>query len=640
MGCGCGKNKNPPSDPPKPVIIPKAQVFSTENAFGRRMNSCQDCDLNKDGMCWYKLNVEKKTQEESKVENLAKDLYEACPIQEWDRELGVNPNETMYNHGKPVCEWCEAVIFFGNKTICDTCLERVKARAKSSFIDPYDVSMYESKFFAKSREPFPFTAEVKRDLHFFLWPKFASSTKYHIDQLKASIDLFNGDRICCVATDDTTLEKTYKDDLEEIFTEVYYIKNDSGKREAAGFVSTLEKMKLDDPNRVICFAHGKGQQPHTHQSETVLTWVEMMYETCVRNWEGVKHAMESGYHLAGSFKRNSGHIMGWHYSGSFFWARSMSIHEKQNWRNMKHHWWATESWAGRHWKEKEGYCLFADSFDGSMYDFKNAKVKDTPITQHLEDWRKTNNSKYKVDIPFYKESFPFKKDPIKNLHYFICPKHKESTDYHLSKIEQYSDDFNGKKICCIAKPNGVNIDAVVDRANNLFDVVYIRDNDQRKREGVGFVDSLKYLESNNRDEVICFAHAKGQMTKTAESEWVKRWNEALYYYTFENWEVIKEKFEDGFKAVGCFKSRNSQKHNHNRWHYQGSFWWARSAYLFLNKLWKDLRSNKYATQYYCGDRFIDQEAACLFGCDLESSLYEQEAWQEIDPFGLFSVGQI
>ena len=63
-------------------------------------------------MCWYKLNVEKKTQEESKVENLAKDLYEACPIQEWDRELGVKPNETMYNHGKPVCEWCEAVIFF------------------------------------------------------------------------------------------------------------------------------------------------------------------------------------------------------------------------------------------------------------------------------------------------------------------------------------------------------------------------------------------------------------------------------------------------------------------------------------------------------------------------------------------------
>ena len=146
--------------------------------------------------------------------------------------------------------------------------------------------------------------------------------------------MFNGDRICCVATDDTTLEKTYKDDLEEIFTEVYYINNDPSKREGAGFVSTLEKMKLDDPNRVICFAHAKGQQSHTYQSETVLTWVEMMYETCVRNWDGVKHAMESGYPLAGSFKRNSGHVMGWHYSGSFFWARSMSIHEKQNWRNM------------------------------------------------------------------------------------------------------------------------------------------------------------------------------------------------------------------------------------------------------------------------------------------------------------------
>ena len=97
--------------------------------------------------------------------------------------------------------------------------------------------MYEGKFFARGREPFPFTGEVKRDLHFFLWPKFAASTKYHIDQLKASIDLFNGDRICCVATDDTTLEKTYKDDLEEIFTEVYYINNDPSKREGAGFVS-------------------------------------------------------------------------------------------------------------------------------------------------------------------------------------------------------------------------------------------------------------------------------------------------------------------------------------------------------------------------------------------------------------------
>lgn len=238
-------------------------------------------------------------------------------------------------------------------------------------------------------QPLAFNGSSVRNLHYFLYPRSESSTRYHLDKLRESIDTFNGKRICCVATDAKTIEQAIADDLNRLFTHVYYRPNDPRKREGVGFLPSLELLKTKSSKEVICFAHAKGQQPHTEQSDAIRKWSDAMYETVVNNWPAVKDAMEQGYPIAGSFKslgafRSTMHK--WHYSGSFWWARSASLFANPHWRNTCSNWWLSESYVGRHWTRDEGYCLFGDNIvNGSLY---HASTWADRIDKELEEFRK------------------------------------------------------------------------------------------------------------------------------------------------------------------------------------------------------------------------------------------------------------
>ena len=163
------------------------------------------------------------------------------------------------------------------------------------------------------------------------------------------------------------------------------VRNESKKRERVGFIPSLQKIISDDPNEVICFAHGKGQQYHTKSSTIITKWTDAMYETCVKNWDGVKREMEKGYPAVGSFKsvgafRNT--PFAWHYSGSFWWARSHKLY-KRRWRGICKRWWASESYVGRHFTREEGACLFGEITGSSLYDPQTWDY----VSSELEKWR-------------------------------------------------------------------------------------------------------------------------------------------------------------------------------------------------------------------------------------------------------------
>lgn len=374
MGC-CGD---------KPRSVRDSKV-APEFAL-RRMAKCGVCEHNVRGVCTLvkELQADRGNIKDGLVEIgvLMPDAW--CPVGKW----GVHRKTPLLPGDRPMCFWCGRYHDNLENEICHWCRNRlamqhrnaIKGIGANALGSPRDTRLHEIRYR-------PFTEPTTRHLHFFLYPKFANSVRYHIDQLYKAADIFNGKRAVCVATDSSTCEADFRSAIEDLFTDIQYIENDPNRRETAGFIETLKAVLSDSENEAICFAHGKGQQMHTQNSEMIRKWCDAAYETCVTNWAAVKNAMEEGYPIAGSFKSVGAFkttAYKWHYSGAFWWARSRAILENENWEQLCNKWWGTESYVGRHWWPDEGYCLFGDhTGGGSLYD-KQTWVR---LDMELERWR-------------------------------------------------------------------------------------------------------------------------------------------------------------------------------------------------------------------------------------------------------------
>lgn len=375
MACS---NRTPPTTPAN--TRPKLEFAQ------RRMAICGVCQHNIRGVCELvkDIQLELGTNKEGKIEVGAMMPEAWCPIGRWDqhKETPIIPGQ------RRTCTWCRR--YHDKQTeVCSWCRNKMEMERRNAqkgiggFVvgQPYDTRLHELR-------PRPFTSTPVRNLHYFIYPRFDSSVRYHLDQLRQSIDQFNGKRVCCIAIDDKTLEKKYWDEIHSLFTDVHVQQNDHNKRELVGFVHSLAMLESTDVNQAICFAHAKGQQPHTANSKTIRMWTDAAYETCVRNWEEVEQAFTRGYPVSGVFKsigsfRTTAYK--WHYSGAFWWARSVDLFENPSWKHTCNRWWAAESYVGRHWYATEGHCLFGNNTGGgSLY---NPAVWST-LNQELEQWRK------------------------------------------------------------------------------------------------------------------------------------------------------------------------------------------------------------------------------------------------------------
>lgn len=223
----------------------------------------------------------------------------------------------------------------------------------------------------------------------------------------------------------------------------------------------------------------------------------------------------------------------------------------------------------------------------------------------------------------------FTSTPITNLHYFIYPKYEESTIFHLDRLERYTKKFNGKKICCIAVDDDTHQDKYIPQLKELFTDIYMVANNPKKREKVGFIPSLDKLQTTNRNEVICFAHGKGQQFHTKASPIIREWTDSMYETCVDNWDQVREFMEKGYPVVGPFKNETAFKNTAFGWHYSGSFWWARSYRLF-ERNWRNICSRWWASESYVGRHFTKEEGACLFGkMEPGESLYHHQMWDRL-----------
>ena len=269
-------------------------------------------------------------------------------------------------------------------------------------------------------------------------------------------------------------------------------------------------------------------------------------------------------------------------------------------------------------------CSRSSVCDDWSHQCKWCDLKDKTGRRHRVSYEPRNIERSLVKRPFNRE-------PTRNLHYFIYPRFKKSTDYHIDRLTKLKPIFNGKTVCCVAVDSTTLHEQYKSQLEELFDLVYIIENDPKRRESAGFIPSLENLYTKDSNEMICFAHAKGQQVHTYESLNIKKWNDAMYETVVANWKEASEAMANGYPLAGSFKSIGNFATTPYRWHYSGSFWWGRSSFIFSNRSWKVMCDKWWASESYVGRHFASNEGYCLFGDNtVGGSMYKDETWNKVD----------
>ncbi len=210
----------------------------------------------------------------------------------------------------------------------------------------------------------------------------------------------------------------------------------------------------------------------------------------------------------------------------------------------------------------------------------------------------------------------------KHFLYHVLPlggEHEWCLRKNISQVCQGLSQFNGKKIVAISTPgNGeVRKFLTTEEVQQLFesegykDIEYIEvKNNKKLREVVSFVPLMSKVQSLNPDEVVFYGHCKG-VTHQSTTSICHPWADAMYETVYNNWEQAQILLEThgivgSFKKYGMFKTLR----NH-RWHYSGTFYWFRSASVFVRN-WSYIDQFFYGTESWPGMLFRPEEGACLF----------------------------
>lgn len=360
---------------------PKLVQLTVSDFSIQRQAICDKCEFNSSGVCTSV--AAKYGSSKAVIENGVRRKDVACPKGKWGFIKETCPAcervSQVLNASLGICKWC-VYKYSDNGVLKPTIPRSVRLAIRQDDRNHRVINR-------------PFSGEPVRHLHYFLYPRFEEQTAYHLDQIRRSIDVFNGKRVICVATDRHTFHEKFDSEIRELFTDVRHVPNNPIRRELAGFVDSLRLLETRDFDHAICFAHGKGQQRHTHDNEIIKKWSDVMYETCVRNWDQVREAFDEGYPISGVFKsvgafRSTRYR--WHYSGSFWWARAAKLFSNPFWQQTCRSWWGSESYVGRHWKSTQGHCLFGDG-TGNASLYKAEAWKRLEI--ELEQWRESQATK-------------------------------------------------------------------------------------------------------------------------------------------------------------------------------------------------------------------------------------------------------
>lgn len=173
--------------------------------------------------------------------------------------------------------------------------------------------------------------------------------------------------------------------------EVVAIANSTGLRESKTLSELLPRFETDDPERALFVGHSKGVTRPDNPGVSCHPWSVLCHEICLDFWPLVERSLQS-YAITGPFKKVGkgfqGSASAWHYSGSFFWARSRELFTDRPWRSVDRRWYGLESTPGVWFRPDEAGCLFWEGVQATLDLYRMDLMKEVLLSYAL--WRAEN----------------------------------------------------------------------------------------------------------------------------------------------------------------------------------------------------------------------------------------------------------
>ena len=220
-----------------------------------------------------------------------------------------------------------------------------------------------------------FTGPVTRNLVYHLAPFGEQGAwQWNVRQLLKRLHVFTGKRVISVVTGSNSASlQQVQDVFGEAANSITWLNftNDHNLREVVSFKPLFEQTQSLNPNEITFFAHTKGVTKPMNDGVTVHRWAEIMYETCLDYLPLVEQLLQK-HPVVGSFKKIGAYFnpsrSSWHYSGTFYWLRNLSVFRKKNWSEIDQTWWGTETWPSLHFNYVQAGTIFYEGTGFSLYD--------------------------------------------------------------------------------------------------------------------------------------------------------------------------------------------------------------------------------------------------------------------------------
>lgn len=210
--------------------------------------------------------------------------------------------------------------------------------------------------------------------------------QWNVAELLKRLPIFNGRRIITVATaPGGSLGKGRSVDPPEAVVEAFaghnvefrFVSNDPKRQEAPHFLAAMREVASTDPTEAVFYAHAKGVTRPIQGGEAIRAWTAAMYRhnldridevaDLLRRWPCVGIAKKYGFpemFVEGRSRRVWGEgnrpWHGWHYAGTFWWARHDALFSRPDWDQIELFAYATEKYLANFFRADEAICLAYD----------------------------------------------------------------------------------------------------------------------------------------------------------------------------------------------------------------------------------------------------------------------------------------
>jgi predicted O-methyltransferase YrrM len=271
---------------------------------------------------------------------------------------------------------------------------------------------------------------------------------------------------------------------------------------------------------------------------------------------------------------------------------------------------------------QSGYCVLGVSAGC-------AEIRQLAIRDVTGKWneRRAGGVTIEAKVPALVKELPFTCTPRRHLMYHIWPVRGSMWRWNVERLLADIDLFNGRRVIGIVHDSRSEPPEEVRAAFEGHGCEFVEIPNSPIGECLTFPAMLKSVASLDPNDVTFYGHAKGVKHGKDASASIRRWTEALYDASLNQWPLVAEHLKrhaltGSFRMLGRFRA-----HQHlGDWHYSGTFFWMRNALVFSRAI--DTIPQFYGgVEVWPGLHFRREETGCLLLDNLRELPYNEAFWQ-------------